>query len=225
MNHALEILKAETKKIQEILNGESGGVVQFITPEGVPMLSVAGKPDDFPWLFPAYSENKELLASIRVGDLVSGRVAFLHGGLFDSGNFMVEDAGSRKTFENRLRELEDAIADLEKPKFCAVIQQRGTIQPPKFSNDLAALIRELHAELDEEFDHETDDARVFNEEGQTVYVFTPLWELERYGDAEYITENGGDIVTMRNQGAVLPGVVKLTRVYPNDEENQEGESK
>jgi len=221
MNHALELLKAEAEKIRKALNNEAGGVVRAIKPDGSPMITLAGYPEDRAYWRPACSDDKELLKSLRVGDYVIGQVGT--GRVFHA--FHIVEAGSREMFEKRLKELEDAIADLEKPKFCAVIQRKGTIQPPRFSSDLAALVRELHAELDEEFDHETDDARVFNEEGQTVYVFTPLWELERYGDAEYITENGGDIVTMRNQGAVLPGVVKLTRVYPNDEENQEGESK
>jgi len=220
MNHALELLKAEAEKIRKALNNEAGGVVRAIKPDGSPMITLAGYPEDRAYWRPACSDDKELLKSLRVGDYVIGQVGT--GRVFHA--FHIVEAGSREMFEKRLKELEDAMAALEKPRFCAVIQREGTIRPPRFSNDLAALVRELHAELDDEFDHETDDCRVFNEEGQLVYIFTPLWELERDGDAEYITENGCDIVTMPDQGAVISGVVHLTRVYP-DEADREGDPK
>jgi len=103
-----------------------------------------------------------------------------------------------------------------KHAFCAVFQRNGTVQAPWFNSDLKELVKKLHKELDDSFDPETDDVRVFNEHGQSVYVFTPHWELEREGFAEYIKEDGSEIVITPNQGTVITGEIKMMRVYPQD---------
>ena len=144
-----------------MLNNEAGGVVRAINPDGSPMITLAGYPEDRAYWRPACSDDKELLKSLRVGDYVIGQVGT--GRVFHA--FHIVEAGSREMFEKRLKELEDAMAALEKPRFCAVIQREGAIRPPRFY-----------------------------------------------------------IVTMSDQGAVISGVVHLTRVYP-DEADREGDPK
>lgn len=210
--YTIQELQKKANQIQALLNGEAGGIVQSISRGMTPLVKVYGL--EKPLLAVG---DRQLVKSLNKGDLVLGWVD-VH-----SSNFVVEKAGSRKMFESFLHELRNAITILTTPLFYIARQERGISQPPRFFYDLAEIVLQLHASLDDEFDPKTDDAQVFDENDNCVYVFTPLRELKRRGEAEYISEDGRYVVTLPDHGPILPG--GLRRLYPNYKENLVGKSK
>lgn len=64
-----------------------------------------------------------------------------------------------------------AIQDSTVLPYVAVYQWGGIIQKVSLGTDLQELINEMNEELFDNFDNETDDARIFDSQGIEVYSF------------------------------------------------------
>ncbi|MHB1685401.1 MAG: hypothetical protein ACYCYO_21765 [Bacilli bacterium] len=66
---------------------------------------------------------------------------------------------------------------VQRPLFIAVFADGGLITTVKTGYDLRTLILYMQHECDERFDSQTDDARIFDQDGDEVYVFPSPGEL------------------------------------------------
>ncbi|MHB1683955.1 MAG: hypothetical protein ACYCYO_14190 [Bacilli bacterium] len=74
---------------------------------------------------------------------------------------------------------------VQRPLFIAVFTDGGLITSVKTNSNLRSLILYMQNECDERFDPETDDARVFDADGDEVYVFPSPGELAEEGMGVY----------------------------------------
>ena len=72
---------------------------------------------------------------------------------------------------------DETLPSAQRPLFIAVFTDGGLITTVKTGPDLRALILYMQHECDERFDPETDDARIFDADGDEVYVFPSPGEL------------------------------------------------
>ena len=80
----------------------------------------------------------------------------------------------------------DSSKGKQQPLFIAVFASEGLITSVKTGSDLKALILYMQQECgDERFDPETDDARIFDADGDEVYVFPSPGELAKEGMGVY----------------------------------------
>ena len=75
---------------------------------------------------------------------------------------------------------------VHQPLFIAVFASEGLITAVKTSPDLRALILYMQNECDERFDSQTDDARIFDRDGDEVYVFPSPGELAEENMGVYV---------------------------------------
>lgn len=100
--YAVEVLKKEMERIQDLLDGKRGRIVRVFDDEG-PLLARPDGPDDPDCWDVGYCEDEKLEESLRVGDYVDGGYDDM------AGYYIIEDAGSRELYEARLGELKRAI--------------------------------------------------------------------------------------------------------------------
>ena len=85
----------------------------------------------------------------------------------------------RDVIERKVREA------LNQRRFIAVFSDGGLITSVRVSRDFRELILYVRTECDERFDSQTDDARIFDTDGDEVYVLPTPGELEAESLGEY----------------------------------------
>ncbi len=85
----------------------------------------------------------------------------------------------RDVIERKVREA------LNQRRFIAVFSDGGLITSIRVSRDLRELVLYVRTECDERFDSQTDDARIFDTDGDEVYVLPSPGELDAENLGEY----------------------------------------
>ncbi|MFE8701088.1 hypothetical protein ACFYKX_10825 [Cytobacillus sp. FJAT-54145] len=104
--------------------------------------------------------------------------------------------------------------------YFAVVTDGGIIQPPTFGNDLLELVENMRLELDDCFNYEKDDARIYNMGSrEEVYSFTESCYLHDENLVE-VFENGRVFTITRGELTDEHQVVFDPQAIEEDEEEE-----
>jgi hypothetical protein len=208
MKKALEVLKRELRHVEYLLDPKTGWVVAEADP-GTREARIAMKEHDDPTLWKEAFWPEDLDGKIRPGVIVSGNWR-------DDDVFEIEEAYTQDELLQLKNDLEEAIFDLETPRFIEVRTTDGQTLSPVIVRDLKEAVLNIHDELDEDY-ITGDSARIYNEYGDLVYEYTPALELAIREKAEYLSEDGLIVIKEDDVGDIFrhPKTGRpFTKIFP-----------
>jgi len=195
MKKALEVLKRELRHVEYLLDPKTGWVVAEADP-GTREARIAMKEHDDPTLWKEAFWPEDLDGKIRPGVIVSGNWR-------DDDVFEIEEAYTQDELLQLKNDLEEAIFDLETPRFIEVRTTDGQTLSPVIIRDLKEAVLNIHDEMDADCLPGLDSVTIYGEHGEVAYRYMPARDLARQGLAEYIAEHGREVIQEKDAGDVI----------------------